>query len=120
VNDDRSLLGLVAMGHETWFSSMIPKQNDKAWNGACQVLRDTKDFDFKIQKQSDVGPQSLTTGIIHKEFVPPGHVVNKGYYVEVFSRLVQRIHRVRPQFQERGSWFLLHDNGRRHTAVSMK
>jgi hypothetical protein len=36
---------------------------------------------------------------------------------EVFSRLVQRIRRVRPQFQERGSWFLLHDNARPHTAV---
>jgi hypothetical protein len=39
---------------------------------------------------------------------------------EVLSRLVQRIRRVRPQFQERGSWFLLHGNARLHTAVSMK
>jgi hypothetical protein len=39
---------------------------------------------------------------------------------EVLSGLVQRIRRVRPQFQERGSWFLLHDNARRHTAVSVK
>jgi hypothetical protein len=39
---------------------------------------------------------------------------------EVLSRLVQRIRRVRPQFQERGSWFLLHDNARHHTAVSEK
>jgi hypothetical protein len=56
-------------------------------------------------------------GIIHKEFVPPGHMVNKEYYVEVFSCLVQRIHQVRPQFQERESWFLLHNNERPHTAV---
>jgi hypothetical protein len=27
---------------------------------------------------------------------------------------------LRPQFQERGSWFLLHDNARSHTAVSIK
>jgi C4-type Zn-finger protein len=33
---------------------------------------------------------------------------------EALSRLVQRIHRVRPQFQERGSWFLLHDNARQY------
>jgi hypothetical protein len=39
---------------------------------------------------------------------------------KVLSRLVQRIRRVRPQFQERGSWFLLYDNARPHTAVSMK
>jgi hypothetical protein len=39
---------------------------------------------------------------------------------EVLSRLVQRICRVRPRFQERGSWFLLHDNARPHTAVSVR
>jgi hypothetical protein len=39
---------------------------------------------------------------------------------EVMSHLVQRIRQVRPQFQERGSWFLLHDNARPHTAVSIK
>jgi hypothetical protein len=59
-------------------------------------------------------------GIIHKNFVPPGRAVNKGYYAEVLSRLVQRIRRVRPQFQERGSWFLLHDYARTHTAISVK
>jgi hypothetical protein len=39
---------------------------------------------------------------------------------EVLSRLVQRTRRVRPQFQERGSWFLLHEIARPHTAVSIK
>jgi hypothetical protein len=29
---------------------MIPKQKDKAWNGARQVLQDTKNLDFKSQK----------------------------------------------------------------------
>jgi hypothetical protein len=46
--------------------------------------------------------------------------VNKEYYLEVWSCLVQRTRRVRPQFQERESWFLLHDNARPHTAVSIK
>jgi hypothetical protein len=39
---------------------------------------------------------------------------------EVLSGSVQRIGRVRPQFQERGGWFFLHDNARPHTAVSVK
>jgi hypothetical protein len=39
---------------------------------------------------------------------------------EVLFRLVQRMGRVRPQFQERGSWFLLHENARPHTAPSVK
>jgi hypothetical protein len=40
--------------------------------------------------------------------------------VAALSYLVQRIHRVRPQFQERGIWFLLHDNTIYYTAVSIK
>jgi hypothetical protein len=59
-------------------------------------------------------------GISHKQFVPSGQTVNKEYYVEVLSRLVQSIHRIRPQFQKRGSSFLLHDNARPHTTVSVK
>jgi hypothetical protein len=39
---------------------------------------------------------------------------------EVLSRSVRRIRRVRPQFQERGSSFLLHDNARPHTAILVK
>jgi hypothetical protein len=39
---------------------------------------------------------------------------------EILSRLVQRIYRVRRQFQERRSWFLLHDNARPHTGGSIK
>jgi hypothetical protein len=41
---------------------MSPKQKDKAWNGACQALQDTK--------------------IIRKEFVPPGQKVNKEHYIK--------------------------------------
>jgi hypothetical protein len=59
-------------------------------------------------------------GFVHKEFVPLCQTANKEYCVEVLSRSVQRIRRVSPQFQERGSWFLLHDNARPHTAVPIK
>jgi hypothetical protein len=31
-------------------------------------------------------------GLIHKEFVPPGQMVNKVYYVELLSHFVERIH----------------------------
>jgi hypothetical protein len=57
--------------------------------------------------------------IIHKEFVPPSQMVNKEYYVEVLSYLVQRICQERPQFRGQGSWFL-HDNARLHIAVAVK
>jgi hypothetical protein len=39
---------------------------------------------------------------------------------KVLFRLVQIIHQVRPQFQERGSWFLLHEIARPHTRAAIK
>jgi hypothetical protein len=39
---------------------------------------------------------------------------------EVLSHLFQSIRQVRPQFQERGRWFLFHDNVRPHTVLSIK
>jgi hypothetical protein len=60
----------------------------------------------KRQKTKWCWSHSSTVRVIHKEFVPPGQTVNKEYHVEVLSCFIQRIHRVRPQFQERGSWFL--------------
>jgi hypothetical protein len=59
-------------------------------------------------------------GIVQKELVPPSKTVNKEYYVEVLSHLVQRIRRARPQFQERESLFLLHENAKPYTSVSIK
>jgi histone-lysine N-methyltransferase SETMAR len=99
-------------------SSLIPKQ----MNEAFAKLPNTQHI-----SRSNVKNEVLlvtffeSQGIIHKEFVPPCQSANKDYYEEVLPHLVQRIRRVRrPQFQERGSWFLLHENARPHTAVSIK
>ena len=35
-------------------------------------------------------------GIVHKEFVPPGHTVNAAFYVEVLKRLRENVRRKRP------------------------
>jgi hypothetical protein len=55
--------------------SMIPKQKDKAWNGA---LQDTKNFDFKSKRKRMMLVTFFESqGIIHKEFVALGHTENK-------------------------------------------
>jgi hypothetical protein len=59
-------------------------------------------------------------GIIYKKLIPSGQLENTEYFVQLLSCLVQIIYQVRPQFQERESWFLLHDYARPHTAISMK
>jgi len=59
-------------------------------------------------------------GIIHKEFIPEGQTVNAQCYLGVLKRLWDRIHRVRPEYKEVGSWFLLHDNAPSHKALIVR
>jgi hypothetical protein len=53
-------------------------------------------------------------GIIHHEFVLEKETVSGKFYKEVMKRLITRVHSVRPEFQENGSWFLLHDTAPAH------
>jgi hypothetical protein len=78
----------------------------------AKLSKTQQKLDFKIKKHSDVSHILRQSGN-HSQG-------NSSTYVEVLSRLIQRIRRVRPQFQERGSWFLLYDNARPHTATSIK
>jgi transposase len=49
-------------------------------------------------------------GIIRLEYVPEKQTVNGKFYKETIKRLMARVHRVRPEFRERGSWYLPPDN----------
>jgi len=55
--------------------------------------------------------------IVHKEFVPPGQIVNQTFYREVLERLGKRVARVRPGIAR--IWMLHHDKATCHTAVSL-
>jgi hypothetical protein len=52
--------------------------------------------------------------MIHHEFVPEKHTLNDRFYKGVIKRLIDRV-RVRFEFQEHGSWHLLHDNAPMHS-----
>jgi hypothetical protein len=54
--------------------------------------------------------------IIHHEFVPEKQTVNGKFCEAVMKRLVAAVHRVRSEFQENGSRFLLHDNAPAHSS----
>ena len=56
-------------------------------------------------------------GIIHKEFVLPGQIVNQTFYREVLEKLRKRVARVRPGIAR--TWMLHHDNAPCHTAFSI-
>jgi hypothetical protein len=55
-------------------------------------------------------------GIIHHEFVPDKQTVKGEFYEDVTKGLIVLMHRVRPEFQESGSWYLLHDNAPVHSS----
>jgi hypothetical protein len=42
--------------------------------------------------------------------------VNVKFYNEMIKRSIARVHGVRPEFQESGSWYLLHDNAPAHSS----
>jgi hypothetical protein len=102
-------------------SSMIPRQMTKHGMVFAKLSPRHKKFRFKKSKNKVMLATFFDSqGIIHKAFVPPGHMVHMEYYVEGLSSSVQRIYQIRPQFRERGSWFLLDDNARPHPAASIK
>jgi hypothetical protein len=49
------------------------------------------------------------------ETVPEKQTVNSKFYKEVIKKLIARVHGVRPEFQESGSWYLLHNNALAHS-----
>jgi hypothetical protein len=49
-------------------------------------------------------------GTIHHIFVPEKQTVNGKFYKDVMKRLIARVQRVKLEFQESGTWCLLHDN----------
>jgi hypothetical protein len=55
-------------------------------------------------------------GIIHHEFVLEKQIVKGKFYKEVIKRLIARVHRVRPEFQESGSCYLLPDDALAHSS----
>jgi len=58
------------------------------------------------------------SGIVHKEFVPPGQTVNHAFYKDVLERLRKRAQRVRRDIAD--DWVLQRDNARAHTALSIR
>ena len=56
-------------------------------------------------------------GIVHREFVLPGHTVNAAFYVEVLAHLRENMRRKRPDQWRNNTWLLHHDNAPAHAAL---
>jgi hypothetical protein len=86
----------------TWFSPKKPK---------AQKLKIQK-----LRVKTMLTAFFYAEGIIHHEFVPEKQIVNGKLYKEVIKKLITRVYCVRPEFQESGSWYLLHDNAPAHSS----
>ena len=56
-------------------------------------------------------------GMVHHEFLPQGHKVNREYYLEVMRRLSEAICQKRIELWKNHSWILHHKNAPVHTAM---
>jgi len=57
-------------------------------------------------------------GVVHKEFIPEGKILNAEFYKGVMDRLLKRIQRVRPAAFCSQDFFLLHNDASAHKAAS--
>jgi hypothetical protein len=48
-------------------------------------------------------------------YLPEKQTVNAKFYKEVIKSLITQVHCIRPEFQESGLWYLLHDNAPAHS-----
>ena len=62
----------------------------------------------------------VSNGLLHNEFLPQGHAVNKKYYLEVISRLREAIRQKRAELCKNQSWILQHDNAPAHTSMLVR
>jgi len=60
------------------------------------------------------------TGIVHKEFVPPGQTVNQQFCSKVFKILRVGVRKKRPEMWSGGDWFRHHDNAPAHMALCVQ
>ena len=58
-------------------------------------------------------------GIVMAEWVPSGQTVNQQYYIEVLTKLLERVRRKRPELWRNG-WILHQDNAPAHNALPVK
>ena len=69
----------------------------------------------QIKDEIDAHCFFYSKGVVHKEFVPPGQIVNAVFYVEVLKRLKKRVARVHPKIAN--TWVLHHDNTPSHASL---
>ncbi|XP_011166492.1 histone-lysine N-methyltransferase SETMAR-like [Solenopsis invicta] len=115
-----NFLKSIVTGDEIWcfqFDSTTKRQSAEWKSKNSPEAKKTRKVPSKINTMLITFFDSK--GIIHKEFVPSDQIVTGDYYLEVLKRLMARIRRIRPDYQDPNSWTLLHDNAPSHKSLSV-
>jgi histone-lysine N-methyltransferase SETMAR len=91
---------------------MIQKQNVNLVESKETEISESENA--KFVGENNVACTFYSKGIVHHEFVIEKQTVNSNFCKEVIKRLIARVHCIRREFQESGSWYLLHDNALVH------
>jgi hypothetical protein len=59
-----------------------------------------------------------SSGIVHKEFLPPGQTVNHAFYKDILERLRKQVQRVRKNNAD--DWTLHRNNAPAHTGFQLE
>jgi len=121
VGNDPQILSKFVTEDETWCYGYDPetKQASSQWK-----TPDSPKAKAARQFRSNVKIMLISffdaNGIVHKEFVPPGQIVNQRFYLKVLKRLRDIVRKKRPEMWSSSDWFLHHDNAPAHTALSVQ
>lgn len=91
-------------------SSTIPKPSTRVHHGSHRLTEDKKLHFLKSQVKTLLTWFYDLKGIIHRDFIPEGETITGKYYWDATQHSWWRINRSRPEYQDPGSWYLLHNN----------
>jgi histone-lysine N-methyltransferase SETMAR len=93
------------------------KPNDNQCSGKQLILQDQK---RERMSKSKIKAMIVVffdiQGIIMTQYIPPGQTVNQTYYIELLTKLREKIRRKRPELWKNG-WILHKDNAPEYNAL---
>jgi hypothetical protein len=120
VDADRYFFNKIITGDETWcfaYDSETKRQSSE-WVGDISPQPKKLKFQWSCIKTMLIIFFD-SQGLVHKEFVPEGKIVNAEFYKGIMDHLLKRIHQVRPAAFCCRDFFLLHNNAPAHKAASV-
>jgi hypothetical protein len=117
IYNDRCVLKWIVTGDESWCFMYDPETKRQSANGwspkkpKAQKVRTQKSRVKTILTAFFMLKVSFVINLCRKK-----QTVNGKFYKEVIKRLVARVHRVKPEFQESWSWYLLYCTAPAHSS----